>query len=104
MGRPVNRNHVGLSQQGEEPNILPSWDTNFEQLVRKWTSLPETEEIVRDTRLMEAGVDSIAAVQLIFDIEDLYGITIDASQLTALSFDTAGELWDSIFPSGGAGN
>lgn len=83
---------------------MPSWDTNFEQLVRKWTSLPETEEIVRDTRLMEAGVDSIAAVQLIFDIEDLYGITIDASQLTALSFDTAGELWDSIFPSGGAGN
>jgi acyl carrier protein len=60
-------------------------------LKRDWPALTE------DTRLMaDLGLDSTNVLELLMELEDELGITIDAELLEARDFDTVGTLADLV--------
>ncbi|WP_314254099.1 acyl carrier protein [Streptomyces kutzneri] len=73
------------------------WDSRFEELLRR--HLPffsTTEPIAEDTSLRDYGLDSLAMVELLTDLEATYDIRFGAEALTPETFATAGTLWKSL--------
>ncbi|UXY15814.1 phosphopantetheine-binding protein [Chitiniphilus purpureus] len=46
--------------------------------------------------LTDAGIDSLASISLLFEIEDAFGITIDDEFLTPETFQSINTLWDVV--------
>jgi acyl carrier protein len=51
------------------------------------------EDIDPDRPLAELGLDSMQAVELLFDLEDHFDRVLDDDELTAETFATARSLW-----------
>lgn len=49
-----------------------------------------------DQQLKPLGLDSMAAVDLLLDIEDTYGVTLSDRYLTEETFSTAQALWQVV--------
>jgi acyl carrier protein len=62
-------------------------------------------EATLDTQapLRSMGLDSMAAVALMLDLEDEFGVTLPDSSLTAEVFSTADRLWMALRRAGAAG-
>jgi acyl carrier protein len=58
--------------------------------------LPADQPLDPDVPLRELGLDSMAAVALMFDLEDAYATTLDDDNLLAHVFRTAGTLWAAV--------
>jgi acyl carrier protein len=58
--------------------------------------LAPSEELAPDARLHDLGLDSIAAVALLLDLENELGIAFDESSLNAETFASAASLWNEI--------
>lgn len=58
--------------------------------------LSADEEIIPHLRLKEFGLDSMASVALLLEIEDEFDITLPDSSLTAETFSTAESLWSVV--------
>ncbi|MGQ5261970.1 acyl carrier protein [Micromonospora sp. ZYX-F-536] len=54
------------------------------------------QELTPDTVLADMGLDSLAAVALIFDLEDELGVTLPDSAFSAGTFDTVATLWAAV--------
>jgi acyl carrier protein len=54
------------------------------------------QQITPDARLRDLGLDSMREIELLFAIEDAYGITMPDELLTDSTFATAGRLWTTI--------
>ncbi|SER13186.1 acyl carrier protein [Streptomyces sp. yr375] len=52
--------------------------------------------ITPDTELRKLGVDSMQAIELLFSIEDTFGISLPDEELNDTTFATAGNLWRAI--------
>jgi acyl carrier protein len=48
------------------------------------------------SRLADLGLDSMHAIDLLFDLEDSFGVTLGDDELNATTFATAGSLWDAV--------
>ena len=58
---------------------------------------PKGREVKPDDRLDELGLDSFAAVEMIFDLEEKFDIQIPFnSNDSRLEFETVGEIADAI--------
>ncbi|MFG1974934.1 acyl carrier protein [Nonomuraea fuscirosea] len=73
------------------------WDEKFETLVR--SALPflgPGEELRADTDLTDAGLDSMAIVELLTSLEQAYGVRLAAEALTRETFGTPATLWRAL--------
>ncbi|HWF79552.1 MAG TPA: acyl carrier protein [Streptosporangiaceae bacterium] len=68
-------------------------DPAFEAILRRRLSyLPQDEVLRPDDSLKDLGLDSMQAVELIFDIEDELGVVLPDELMTAQTFATAASL------------
>ena len=52
--------------------------------------------VTPDTDLRRLGVDSMQAIELLFSIEDTFGISLPDEELNDRTFATVGSLWAAI--------
>jgi acyl carrier protein len=71
-------------------------NTEFAALLRPYLKYVGDEEIFPDSRLRDMGLDSMRAIELLFAVEDAYGVVIPDEQLTDATFETGGSLWSVI--------
>lgn len=73
------------------------WDTEFEQLLRSFLPyLASDEPLSADDSLRDLGLDSMAAVELLSAVENLYGARLDDDALTLATFETPATLWHAV--------
>lgn len=70
-----------------------SWPSEFEELLRAHLPLLGAERITGDLRLADHGLDSIATVSLLLDLEDRFAVSIPDDLLTATTFGDPAALW-----------
>jgi acyl carrier protein len=58
--------------------------------------LPPDKPLAPDAPLRDLGLDSMAAVTLMLDLEDEFGITLPDSELTRNTFATPAALWAAV--------
>ncbi|MER7156076.1 acyl carrier protein [Streptomyces lydicus] len=70
-------------------------DARFTALLRPFLKHtgPDDLTLTPDTDLRALGVDSMQAIELLFAVEDTYGITLPDEELNDTTFATAGSLW-----------
>lgn len=69
------------------------WPPSLDALLRTYITLGDGEEITADTIPVHHGLDSMATVSLLLDIEERYQVTIPDDQLTSLATADVGSLW-----------
>jgi acyl carrier protein len=69
----------------------------FVAILRRYLRyLPPDEELAPDAPLRALGLDSMAAVALMLDLEDEFATVLPDERLSAETFATAGSLWSAI--------
>lgn len=71
-------------------------DVDFACLVSRFLKYAGPDDVTRDARLRDLGLDSMRAIELLFAVEDHYGITIPDEHLTDATFETGGKLWSVV--------
>ncbi|MFD5424733.1 acyl carrier protein [Streptomyces sp. NPDC127084] len=70
------------------------WDEKFETIVRRHLPfLGQDEELSADTALRDLGLDSLATVELLSDLERAYDLRFVDDALTLETFATPERLW-----------
>ncbi|GGS27757.1 hypothetical protein GCM10010269_77950 [Streptomyces humidus] len=68
-------------------------DARFTELLTPFLKFLGEQEITPDTSLRELGLDSMQAIELLFAIEDAFGVTLPDDDMNDDTFATAGSLW-----------
>ena len=68
----------------------------FTMMLRPFLKYAGEAEITAETRLRDLGLDSMQAIELLFAIEDGFGVTLPDDKLVDETFETAGRLWAEI--------
>ncbi|MGW1375998.1 phosphopantetheine-binding protein [Streptomyces sp. NPDC002446] len=70
-------------------------DARFTALLRPFLKHagPGDTVLAPDADLRKLGVDSMQAIELLFAIEDTFGISLPDDELNDATFATAGSLW-----------
>lgn len=69
----------------------------FEAVLRRHLRhLPDGQELPEDASLRGFGLDSMQAVELLFDLEDELGLTLPDELMTGDTFATPGSLRDAV--------
>jgi len=68
----------------------------FMTMLRPFLKYAGQQEITAETRLRDLGLDSMQAIELLFAIEDGFGVTLPDALLVDETFETAGRLWAEI--------
>jgi acyl carrier protein len=71
-------------------------DAAFPDLLKPFLKYAGTQPIRPESSLHELGLDSMRAIELLFTIEDTYGVSLPDELLTDSTFATAGSLWNTI--------
>ncbi|MGH8792443.1 MAG: acyl carrier protein [Stackebrandtia sp.] len=71
-------------------------DTTFTTMLKPFLKFLDGQELTPDSNLPELGLDSMQAVELLFAVEDEFGIELPDDKLTDSTFETAGSLWGAI--------
>ena len=71
-------------------------EANFPDVVRPFLKFHAGGPLTADARLFDLGLDSMQAVELLFAIEDAYGIEIPEDMLRDATFETLGSLWSAV--------
>jgi acyl carrier protein len=71
-------------------------DPRFTELLAPFLKFSDDKEITPESNLRELGLDSMQSIELLFAIEDTYGITLPDDELNDATFATAGSLWHAI--------
>ncbi|MFI9569243.1 acyl carrier protein [Streptomyces rishiriensis] len=77
-------------------------DTRFTELLTPFLKFLGEQEITPDTPLRELGLDSMQAIELLFAIEDAFGVTLADDDMNDDTFATAGSLWSVVHAALGA--
>jgi len=73
----------------------------FEKVLRRRLAyLPPDAPLSPDVPLKGLGLDSMQAVELVFDIEDELGVALPDEAMTAQVFETAASLWAAVRDAG----
>lgn len=76
---------------------MHTWDQRFESLLRAaLRDLPDNRQLTADLDTRAAGLTSLAAVELLLNIEAAYGVSIPEDLLKFESFATPGALWSLV--------
>lgn len=71
-------------------------DPRFVELLTPFLKFLRGREITPESRLMELGLDSMQSIELLFAIEDTFGISLPDEDLNDATFATAGSLWRAV--------
>jgi acyl carrier protein len=72
-------------------------DGDYEQILRRHLKyLPDGAELPADADLRSLGLDSMAAVDLLFDIEDTFDVVLPDEALAEQTFTTPTALHDAL--------
>ncbi|UWZ40396.1 acyl carrier protein [Dactylosporangium roseum] len=71
-------------------------DSSFTAMLRPFLKYTGQEDLTPDARLRDLGLDSMQAIELLFCIEDEFGVTLPDDKLVDATFETAGALWSAI--------
>ncbi|MER6472404.1 phosphopantetheine-binding protein [Streptomyces collinus] len=71
-------------------------DAVFEKVLRDHLPRLKEQPLTDDTRLRDAGLDSMKSVDLLFALEDETGISLPDDDLNEETFATAGSLWRAV--------
>ncbi|MEU7426314.1 acyl carrier protein [Streptomyces sp. NPDC040750] len=73
-------------------------DPRFTELLCPFLKLagPGEITITPDTDLRRLGVDSMQAIELLFSLEDTFGIALPDEEMNDATFATAGSLWQAV--------
>jgi len=71
-------------------------DDQFTMLLGPYLKFIGAEDICAGTCLRDAGLDSMGAIELLFQLEDAYGFLMPDELLSDETFETAGSLWGAI--------
>jgi acyl carrier protein len=71
-------------------------NAEFVALLRPYLKYAGDQEICTDSRLRDLGLDSMRAIELLFAVEDTFGVVIPDERLTEATFETGGSLWSVI--------
>ncbi|MGP3948530.1 phosphopantetheine-binding protein [Streptomyces sp. 7N604] len=69
---------------------------NFRDLLAQYLPYAGPAAISETSVLRDLGLDSMRSVELLFAIEDTYGVTVPDRLLVNQTFYTAGSLWDAV--------
>ncbi|GAA3343090.1 hypothetical protein GCM10020358_40450 [Amorphoplanes nipponensis] len=72
----------------------PEWDTRFETVLRGILPLPP--RLAPDTCLRSHGLDSLASIEVLMELEDAYAVRLPDSLLTGDTFATPAALWRTL--------
>ncbi len=68
----------------------------FIEVLRPFLKYAAGRPVEPDDSLRDLGLDSMREIELLFAIEDNYGVTLPDEMLTDATFATAGQLWAAI--------
>ncbi len=68
-------------------------DAAFADVVRPFLKFHGGADLSPESRLFDLGLDSMQAVELLFAIEDAYGVELPDDKLNDATFETLGSLW-----------
>jgi acyl carrier protein len=72
-------------------------NTAFSAILRRHLKyLNGDAELAGEAPLRDLGLDSMQAVELLFDLEDELGVVLPDSAMTAETFTTANSLWAAV--------
>lgn len=71
------------------------WD-EFEKVLQRHLSLEVNEPVKADDSLIDSGLDSIAMVQIMFDLEDVFGFTFPPDLINESTFRSPAALWQVV--------
>jgi acyl carrier protein len=71
-------------------------DKRFTDLLTSSLPLLGQQPVADGTRLRDVGLDSMQAVELLFGIEEVFGVTLPDESLDETTFETAGSLWQAL--------
>lgn len=71
-------------------------DSGFIDLLRRQLKVDAATEIAADSPLRDLGMDSMRSIELLFTIEDTYGVTLPDSELNETVFGSPGTLWAAV--------
>lgn len=71
-------------------------DERFTELLAKFLKFANGKPITEDSDLRALGLDSMQSIELLFAIEDTYGVMLPDDEMGDTTFTTAGNLWRAI--------
>jgi acyl carrier protein len=71
-------------------------DAEFVALLRPFLKFAGDQELTPASRLRDLGLDSMRAIELLFALEDRYGVMVPDEKLVEENFETCGSLWTMI--------
>jgi len=71
-------------------------NAEFTALLRPHLKYAGDRDIPGDASLRDLGLDSMRAIDLLFAVEDAYGVVIPDERLTEATFETGRALWSVI--------
>lgn len=76
-------------------------NADFVDLLRSHLKYAGDAPINGQSSLRDMGLDSMRSIELLFAVEDAYGVVIPDNRLTDSTFETAGTLWAVVEELGG---
>lgn len=73
------------------------WEEGFENILREFLpDLPAAAQLEPDIILRDFGLDSLAVVGLLLEVESAYDIAFPDEELNLNTFSTPAKLWETI--------
>jgi acyl carrier protein len=69
---------------------------DFVKLLAPFLPLLRDRTLTEDMSLRDLGLDSMKSIDLLFGIEDVFGIALPDEDLNDHTFATAGNLWSAV--------
>jgi acyl carrier protein len=76
-------------------------EARFTELLTPFLKYLGDQELTEDSDLRRLGLDSMQSIELLFAIEDAFGVSLPDEDLNDATFATAGTLWKSITAAAG---
>ncbi|MBT2383219.1 phosphopantetheine-binding protein [Streptomyces sp. ISL-11] len=71
-------------------------DARFTEILTPFLPYLNDHPLTDETPLREFGLDSMQAIELMFAVEDTFGVELPDELLTEETFSTAGKLWGAV--------
>ncbi|GGM47055.1 acyl carrier protein [Dactylosporangium sucinum] len=66
---------------------------DFVAMLRPFLKFAGDQEIRPESRLRDLGLDSMREIELLFAVEDTFGVQVPDDKLVDSTFETGGGLW-----------
>lgn len=78
-----------------------AWPPSFDKLIRSYLDLGDDQVLTAEMLPSDHGLDSMATVSLLLDLEERYSVTFADDQLPILATADVGGLWALLESLGG---